>query len=73
MEAEIYSYSKSKGLFAGVSIKGASIQIDKDTNQAFYDKQDISAGDILYGSDIKAPPVVEDLKSALKKRTAPRI
>ena len=73
MEAEIYSYSKSKGLFAGVSIKGASIQIDKDANQAFYDKQDISAWDILYGSDIKAPPIVEDLKSALKKRTAPRI
>lgn len=73
MVAEIYSYSKSKGLFAGVSIKGASIQIDKDANQAFYGKQDISARDILYGSDIKAPPIVEDLKSALKKRTAPRI
>jgi lipid-binding SYLF domain-containing protein len=73
MEAEIYSYSKSKGLFAGVSIKGASIQIDKDANQAFYDKQDISTRDILYGSDIKAPPIVEDLKSALRKRTAPRI
>jgi len=73
MKAEIYSYSKSKGLFAGVSIKGASIQIDKDANQAFYDKQNISARDILYGSDIKAPSVVEDLKSALNKRTAPRI
>ena len=73
MEAEIFSYSKSKGLFAGVSIKGASIQIDKDANQAFYNKQDISARDILYGSDIQAPPIVEDLKAALKKRTAPRI
>ncbi|MCJ7644259.1 MAG: lipid-binding SYLF domain-containing protein [Candidatus Aminicenantes bacterium] len=73
MEAEIYSYSRSKGLFAGVSIKGASIQIDKDANQAFYDKRDISARDILYGSDIQAPPVVKDLKAALKKRTAPRI
>jgi lipid-binding SYLF domain-containing protein len=73
MEAEIYSYSRSKGLFAGVSIKGASIQIDKDANRAFYDKRDISARDILYGSDIQAPPVVKDLKAALKKRTAPRI
>jgi len=72
MEAEIYSYSKSKGLFAGVSIKGASIQIDKDANQAFY-KQDISAHAILYGNDIQAPPIVKDLKAALKKRTAPRI
>ena len=73
MEAEIYSYSKSKGLFAGVSIKGASIQIDKEANQAFYDKLDISARDILYGNDIKAPPIVEDLKATLKKRTASRI
>ena len=73
MEAEIYSYSRSKGLFAGISIKGASIQIEKDANQAFYNKQDISARDILYGSDIQAPPIVEDLKAALKKRTAPRI
>jgi len=73
MGAEIYSYSRSKGLFAGISIKGASIQIDKDANQAFYNKQDISARDILYGSDIQAPPIVEDLKAALKKRTAPRI
>jgi len=73
MEAEIYSYSKSKGLFAGVSIKGASIQIDKDANQAFYNKQDISAQGILYGSDVEAPPIVEDLKAALKKRTAPKI
>jgi lipid-binding SYLF domain-containing protein len=73
MEAEIFSYSKSKGLFAGVSIKGASIQIDKDANRAFYNKQDINARDILYGSDIQAPPIVVDLKAALKKRTAPRI
>ena len=73
MEAEIYSYSKSKGLFAGVSIKGASIQIDNDANQAFYNKQNISARAILYGDEIQAPPIVEDLRAALKKRTSPRI
>ncbi len=73
MEAEIYSYSRSKGLFAGISIKGASIQIDKDANKAFYEDSDLTAHDILYDRTVQAPPVVEDLKKALAKRTAPRI
>lgn len=73
MEAEIYSYSRSKGLFAGVSIKGASIQIDKDANQAFYGRPELTAQDILYDRTLKAPAAVEDLKRALAKKTAPRI
>jgi lipid-binding SYLF domain-containing protein len=73
MEAEIYSYSRSKGLFAGVSIKGASIQIDKDANEAFYGDSDLTAHDILYDRKLQAPAAVEDLKKALMKRTAPRI
>ena len=73
MEAEIYSYSRSKGLFAGVSIKGASIQIDKDANKAFYGDAGLTARDILYDRDVEAPAVVADLKKALMKRTAPRI
>lgn len=67
MEAEIYSYSKSKGLFAGVSIKGASIQIDKDADSAFYGRDDVTAREIFYGEAMKAPAVVEQLKAALAK------
>jgi lipid-binding SYLF domain-containing protein len=70
MKAEIYSYSKSKGLFAGVSIKGASIQIDREANIAFYGKNDITANDILFGEDLKPPAVVEKLKNALVAITA---
>lgn len=73
MEAEIYSYSRSKGLFAGISIKGASIQIDKDADKAFYGDAGLTARDILYDRTLKAPEVVEDLKWALMKRTAPGI
>jgi lipid-binding SYLF domain-containing protein len=73
MQAEIYSYSRSKGLFAGVSIKGASIQIDKDANKAFYGDAGMNARDILYDRKLEAPAAVEDLKKALMKRTAPRI
>jgi len=38
MEAEVYSYSRSKGLFAGISLNGAVIDIDQDADKAFYNK-----------------------------------
>jgi lipid-binding SYLF domain-containing protein len=36
MEAEVYSYSRSRGLFAGISINGANLGIDKAANAAYY-------------------------------------
>ena len=36
MEAEVYSYSRSKGLFAGISLSGSAIDIDEKSNEAFY-------------------------------------
>ncbi len=36
MEAEVYSYSRSRGLFAGVSINGSDLAIDKDANASYY-------------------------------------
>ncbi len=36
LEAEVYSYSRSRGLFAGVSINGSNLGIDKDANAAYY-------------------------------------
>ncbi|MDB5143319.1 MAG: hypothetical protein JWQ66_2032 [Mucilaginibacter sp.] len=36
LEAEVYSYSRSRGLFAGISINGSNLAIDKDANHAYY-------------------------------------
>ena len=36
LKSEIYSYSRSRGLFAGLAVDGASIQINHDANEAFY-------------------------------------
>ena len=44
MDAEILTYSRSKGLFAGVSLKGVVISQDEDMNHAVYEK---SAAQIL--------------------------
>ena len=71
-EAEIYSYSRSKGLFAGVSIKGASIQIDEDANEAFYGQRDLRARDILFGRQIKAPDAAERLRQVVATFTSDR-
>jgi lipid-binding SYLF domain-containing protein len=68
-EAEIYSYSKSKGLFAGISIEGASLTIDKDANAKFYRDFDLTVDDIFTKDEIKAPFIVEELRKTIAKYT----
>ena len=48
--SEVYSYSRTHGLFAGVALDGTAITIDDDSNQAFYRKSNITAADIIGGS-----------------------
>ncbi|MES1924572.1 lipid-binding SYLF domain-containing protein [Salinisphaera sp. T31B1] len=50
-DAEVYSYSRSRGLFAGVSLEGGKIGIDRDANWLFYDKAGIDALTILRSKD----------------------
>jgi lipid-binding SYLF domain-containing protein len=57
MKADVLTYSRSKGLFAGVSLEGASMDADKDANKDLYDK-DISAKEIVTGGK----PIVPDAK-----------
>src|SRR6202000_3327061 len=46
MEAEVYSYLRSRGLFAGVSINGSNLGVDKQGNAAYYGSS-ISSRDIF--------------------------
>ncbi|WP_423822765.1 YSC84-related protein [Salinisphaera sp. SPP-AMP-43] len=46
-DAEVYSYSRSRGLFGGVSLSGAHIGIDKDANWLFYEQAGIDARTLL--------------------------
>ena len=54
-DAEVYAYSKSKGLFAGVSLEGNGIFIGKKANRRFYDGVD-SAADIVASKATPPPP-----------------
>ena len=71
LEAEIYSYSKSRGLFAGLSIEGSAIQIDEDANANFYNRDYLSAHDVLFGEKrLDVPAVAKKLKRILTEYTS---
>jgi len=50
MQVDVLTYSRSKGLFAGVSLEGASMDTDDDANKALYGKAE-SAKDIVDGGE----------------------
>lgn len=54
-DAEVYSYSRSRGFFAGVSVEGAALAIDDGDNAEFYGEPGISAYEILDRSDKDIP------------------
>jgi lipid-binding SYLF domain-containing protein len=64
LDAEILTYSRAKGLFAGVSLDGATLRSDKDDNRAFYGK-DIDARSILLDGSVAMPAEGRALASAL--------
>jgi SH3 domain-containing YSC84-like protein 1 len=64
LEAEVYSYSRSKGLFAGISLAGSAIAIDQKANEAFY-KNDNDAKTLFSNATQNTSPQVTQLKSVL--------
>jgi lipid-binding SYLF domain-containing protein len=70
MRAEVLSYSRSRGLFAGVSLEGSTLRPDEDGNARVYGKG-VSAKDIVINSSIHAPASARLLVSTLNKK-APR-
>ena len=65
LSAEIYSYSRSRGLFAGVSFEGSVLQVDDDANRAYYGAGYVSAQDVVKGIPAVDPPEVARLKAKL--------
>jgi len=65
--ADILTYSRTSGVFAGVSLNGASLSPDSDANQRLYGK-DISAREIVTGSAVKPTPAGQSLVSLLNSK-----
>ena len=64
LKSEILSYSRSRGLFAGVSLEGAALLMDHDANSAFYEKNLLPA-DILAGKGKKTDKGANRLQELL--------
>jgi len=69
MKAEIYSYSRSRGLFAGISLEGAALQVDTKANKAYYDTSNCTADKIFSGA-VKAPSSALSFKQTLRRAIA---
>lgn len=65
LEAEVYSYSRSKGLFAGISLSGAALEIDALANTSFY-KTELPAKTIFAGTGRAKGAEIQDLRKSLE-------
>lgn len=68
MRAEILSYSRSRGLFAGVSLEGSTLRPDNDANRNLYGKG-FPAKDIVLNGAVPVPPSAKQLVSTLNKHS----
>ena len=67
-QAEILTYGRSRGLFAGVSIEGASLRPDDDANEEVYGRE-IDAKLLLTGTDMGVPSDATEFMSTLRRLT----
>jgi len=70
LHAEMLSYSRSHGLFAGISLEGATMRADVDTNKELYGR-DATNREILTG-DFKTPAMAMKFEHALNRESATR-
>jgi lipid-binding SYLF domain-containing protein len=65
MRAQLLTYSRARGLFAGVSLEGASLRPDDDANKDLYGKE-MSNKEIVLG-DVQPPAAAQSLLAELQK------
>jgi len=68
MNAEILSYSRTKGLFAGISLEGSTLRSDGSANEKLYGKK-LSAKDIIRLGKVSNPPCAQELVELLNKKS----
>ena len=68
MRAEILSYSRARGAFAGVSLEGSTLRPDGSANKNLYGKE-ISAQDIVLNGAVPAPPSAKELLATLNAKS----
>ena len=70
MQAEVVSYSRSRGLFAGVALEGAGVTMDRKANAAFYGNPGMTPERVFASSPNVAPNVANDFVQLLTRQTS---
>lgn len=68
MRAEVLTYSRSRGLFAGVSLEGSTVRPDNGANEKVYRKR-VDAEDIIRKGAVAVPPPAQQLVALLNKKS----
>jgi lipid-binding SYLF domain-containing protein len=68
LRAEILSYSRARGLFAGISLAGSTLRPDNAANKSLYGKE-ISATDIVFNKAVEPPSSASLLLSTLNQKS----
>ena len=68
MRAEILSYSRARGLFAGISLSGSTLRADNDANKRLYGK-DVTARQIVFERVVPPPPSARRLLAVLNRKS----
>jgi lipid-binding SYLF domain-containing protein len=66
MQAEILSYSRTQGLFAGINLSGGIVKPDTDDNADLYGKG-VAPRQVVLGGTIEPPPAAEPFMTALRR------
>ena len=68
MRAEMLTYSRSRGLFAGVSLEGSTLRPDNGANESLYGKK-LTADDIIRKGAVAVPPSGQEMVALLNKKS----
>lgn len=67
LNAQVYSYSRASGLFAGVALDGSALTIDRRSNELYYQRPGILAGDLLQQDIPSTTPAGEQFIAAIQR------
>ena len=68
LRAEVLTYSRARGLFAGVSLAGSTVRPDNGANEKLYGKK-LDAGDIIFKGAVAVPSAAQKLVSYLNRKS----
>jgi len=69
LRAEVLTYSRARGLFAGISLEGSTLRPDNDGNERIYSKK-VEAESIVRKGAVAVPPSAQEMISILNKKSS---